>query len=75
MPIFVTVPVDIPASLQLTPEMLSQNVSILAQEYVDGLAQQKKSRQTMSYAELANAIPLNVAFERLREKNRQYYAK
>lgn len=74
MPIFVTVPVDVPPTLQVTPEMISDGIALYAQEYVDNLAQQQASRPTMTYEELEQCIPLNVAFDRLREKNRQYYA-
>lgn len=75
MPIFVTIPVDVPPTLQITPEMLSDGIAIHAQEYVDNLAQKSATHPTMSYEELEQCIPLNVAFDRLREKNRQYYSK
>lgn len=74
MPIFVTVPVDVPPTLQITPEMISESVALYAQEYVDNLAKQQAARPTMTYEELEQCIPLDVAFDRLREKNRQFYA-
>lgn len=74
MPIFVTVPVDVPPTLQITPEMISDGIALYAQEYVDNLAKQQSTRRTMTYEELEQCIPLDVAFNRLREKNHQYYA-
>lgn len=75
MAIFVTIPINVPQTLQLTPEMISQSVSPLVQEYVDDLARQQQTLPKMSYAELEQSISLKEAFARLREKNHQYYAK
>lgn len=73
MPIFITVPVDLPPTLQVTPEMISDGIASYAQEYVDNLAKQQATRPTMTYEDLEQCIPLNVAFDRLRAKNHQYY--
>lgn len=43
MPIFVTVPVDVPPTLQITPEMISENIAAYAQGYVDALASKQST--------------------------------
>ena len=74
MPIFVTIPVNVPPTLQVTPEMLSDSIAPFAQEFVDHLAKDQSELPKMSFADLEKCIPLEVAFDRLREKNHNYYA-
>lgn len=74
MPIVIPVQVDVPPTFVMTPDMISAEVNRYAQYLTDNLVSQQSSLPLMSYEELDQCIPLDVAFDRLRDKARSYYA-
>lgn len=75
MPMFVTIPIDVPPTLSISQEVIARSLTMYAQEYVDNLARQQAKCPTMSFEELEQCIPLHTAFDSLREQNHQYYTK
>ena len=74
MPVLVTIPVDVPANLQITPEAIAKDLTFYAQGYIDGLVKQHSELPKITYEELDRAMSLDVAFDRLLEKNHAYYS-
>ncbi len=73
MPMFVTIPIDVPPTLEISQDAIAESLTMYAQAYIDNMAREQAGLPAMSYEELEQCIPLGTAFERLREKNRQYY--